>query len=124
MEVALQQGGEGAAVGDRRRTELGEAGVVGRSVSFTKGCYTGQELVARIDSRGSKTPRKLRAVLLPDGGSFAAGDAVTIDGREVGVLTSVAGSRGLASVRREVEPPVDATVGAATVRIEPLANGD
>ena len=31
-----------------------EAGVVDRTVSFTKGCYTGQELVARIDSRGSE----------------------------------------------------------------------
>ena len=32
-----------------------EAGVVDRSVSFTKGCYTGQELVAHVDSRGSNT---------------------------------------------------------------------
>ena len=34
--------------------------VTGRSVSFTKGCYTGQELVARIDSRGGNVPRHLR----------------------------------------------------------------
>ena len=97
-----------------------EAGVVDRSVSFTKGCYTGQELVARVDSRGSNTPRKLRAVLLPEPGSVAAGDALSIDGRDLGVVTSVAGTRALAYVRREVEPPADASVGAVTVRIEPL----
>ena len=39
-----------------------EAGqwLVDASVSFTKGCYTGQELVARIDSRGGNVPRPVR----------------------------------------------------------------
>ncbi len=37
-----------------------ELGVTERSVSFTKGCYTGQELVARVDSRGGNVPRHLR----------------------------------------------------------------
>ncbi|MGB9111326.1 MAG: hypothetical protein WCF24_01205, partial [Acidimicrobiales bacterium] len=36
-----------------------EAGIVDRTVSFDKGCYTGQELVARIDARGGKVPRRL-----------------------------------------------------------------
>jgi folate-binding protein YgfZ len=35
------------------------AGLVERTVSFTKGCYTGQELVARLDARGSKVARRL-----------------------------------------------------------------
>jgi tRNA-modifying protein YgfZ len=52
----------GAELDDR--TIPAEAGLVEASVSFTKGCYTGQELVARIDSRGSNVPRHLRAVLL------------------------------------------------------------
>src|SRR5271157_4775990 len=46
------------------RTIPAEAGLVEASVSFTKGCYTGQELVARIDSRGSNVPRRLRGLLL------------------------------------------------------------
>ena len=37
------------------------------SVSFTKGCYTGQELVARIDSRGGNVPRRLRGLVLEAG---------------------------------------------------------
>jgi folate-binding protein YgfZ len=46
------------------RTIPAEAGLVEATVSFTKGCYTGQELVARIDSRGSNVPRRLRGFIL------------------------------------------------------------
>ena len=77
-------------------------GVVDRAVSFTKGCYTGQELVARIDSRGGNTPTKLVGVR----GPVSIGDPIVLDGREVGRVTSAAGDVGLALVRREVEPPV------------------
>lgn len=86
------------------------------SVSFTKGCYTGQELVARIDSRGGNVPRRLRRVRFADGVP-AAGSRLLRDGDDVGVLTSVAtaatarGSVGLAIVGRAVEPP--AKVAAA-----------
>ena len=41
-----------------------ESGVVPVAASFTKGCYTGQELVARIDSRGGHVPRHLRRLRL------------------------------------------------------------
>ena len=43
-----------------------EAGaLVEHAVSFTKGCYTGQELVARLDARGNNVARRLRGVVLP-----------------------------------------------------------
>ena len=45
----------------RQAEELGLR-VIDASVSFTKGCYTGQELVARIDSRGGNVPRHLRGL--------------------------------------------------------------
>jgi tRNA-modifying protein YgfZ len=67
-----------------------ETGLVERTVSFTKGCYTGQELVARIDSRGSNVPRHLRGFLLD--GPAAAGEALVSGDRQVGSLTSVAES--------------------------------
>ena len=53
-----------------------EAGqwVIDASVSFTKGCYTGQELVARIDSRGAQVPRPVRLLRLD--GDAAIGDEV------------------------------------------------
>jgi folate-binding protein YgfZ len=90
------------------------AGIVDRSVSFTKGCYTGQELVARIDSRGDRVPTKLRRVT----GVAQVGDTLVVDGREVGRVTSVAPGVALAYVRREVELPVEATIGAERVRID------
>ena len=64
-EAALVEAGfprHGRELDDR--TIPAEAGLVEACVSFTKGCYTGQELVARIDSRGSNVPRRLRGVLL------------------------------------------------------------
>jgi folate-binding protein YgfZ len=93
-----------------------EAGqwIVDASVSFTKGCYTGQELVARIDSRGGNVPRHLRVVEVD--GAPPSGATVVVDGAEVGTLTSVApagatgGSVGLAYVARKVEVPIEAQV--------------
>jgi folate-binding protein YgfZ len=86
-----------------------ETGLVDRAVSFTKGCFTGQELVARIDSRGGNVPRHLRRLSLAAGAVVPEGAVVEVDGKERGRLTSVAGSVALAYVHRSVEPP--ATVG-------------
>lgn len=82
------------------RTVPAEAGLVEASVSFTKGCYTGQELVARIDSRGSNVPRHLRGLRLS--GPAAPGELLyrpapaakgdVREAKEVGRLTSVARS--------------------------------
>lgn len=112
------------------RTIPAEAGVVDRAVSFTKGCYTGQELVARIDSRGGNVPRHLRGVVVATNVLPPPGAALTVDGREVGSLTSVGESLdrrapvALAYVRRDVVPPIDAELrwegGSAPARIESL----
>jgi folate-binding protein YgfZ len=81
-----------------------EAGLVGAAVSFTKGCYTGQELVARIDSRGNNVPRRLCGLVLagpvePDALLYPLPGAQDGPGaeprKEVGRLTSVACSPGL-----------------------------
>jgi tRNA-modifying protein YgfZ len=103
-----------------------ESGVVARSVSFTKGCFTGQELVARIDSRGGNVPRPLR--LLRAGAVVPTGARLVQDGRDVGVVTSSAsvadGSVALALVVRAVEPPADVQVswdgGETEGRVHPL----
>jgi folate-binding protein YgfZ len=82
-------------------------GVIDRAVSFTKGCYTGQELVARIDSRGGSAPTKLVGVR----GDTEPGAAVVVDGKDVGRITSAAGGVALALVRRDVELPSPSSVG-------------
>ena len=85
------------------------------AVSFTKGCFLGQELVARIDSRGhvNRYLRRLTvvgAVVPPRGAAVVAGD------KEVGAITSASAVPGedrvvaLAMVRREVDPPADVTL--------------
>jgi folate-binding protein YgfZ len=75
-------------------------GVVPVAVNFTKGCYPGQELVERMDSRGADAPKSLRVVDIEAG--TQPGDPVVVDGVEVGAITSVspAGGRGLAMVKR------------------------
>lgn len=68
-------------------------GVVPLSVNFTKGCYPGQELVERMDSRGADAPKSLRIIEVPAGTAVGA----TVDGV---VVTSVSGTTALAYVQR------------------------
>jgi hypothetical protein len=68
------------------------------AVSYTKGCYPGQELVERMDSRGAEAPKALRRVPAPAGA--VPGDPVMVDGVEVGTYTSVAADLALAWVKR------------------------
>lgn len=108
----------GVPVAGREITEgtiAAEVGLVERTVSFTKGCFTGQELVARLDARGTKVARRLAGVEiagatpddLPPTGASVSHDG----GPESGVLTSVAWSPGFESavaltlLHRRVDPP-------------------
>lgn len=76
-------------------------GLSALAISFTKGCYPGQELVERMDSRAADAPRSLRRVELAAGST--PGDPLVVDGVEVGIVTSVAGDRGLAWVKRNAD---------------------
>jgi tRNA-modifying protein YgfZ len=106
-----------------------EAGqwLIDASVSFTKGCFTGQELVARIDSRGGNTPRHLRGVVITTNVVPPVGAVVDVDGVDRGRLTSVGESLDLRApvalglVHRSIEPPAEVTVrwdgGEAPARV-------
>ncbi len=91
-----------------------EAGLVERTVSFTKGCFTGQELVARLDARGTKVARRMCGIVFkePEEAPPIGATVHTTDGEhEVGRLTSVAWSPGsgstvaLSTLQRRVGPP-------------------
>jgi tRNA-modifying protein YgfZ len=97
-----------------------EAGLNERAVSFTKGCYVGQETVARLHYRG-KPNRHLRGLRLD--APAAQGDELLLGGRTVGHLSSFApspayGPLGLALLRREAAPGDTVAVGPHGVAAE------
>jgi len=88
-----------------------EAGqwLVDASVSFTKGCFTGQELVARIDSRGGNAPRPIRGLRID--GAASRGDEIVAGGKAIGMITSAATAGEGATVALA---PLSRTVTAGT----------
>ena len=106
-----------------------EAGsLVAHTVSFTKGCYTGQELVARLQARGANVARRLRGVVVDPGGECSQDATLVAGERPLGRLTSVAWSPrfgatvALAYVRRDVVIPAGATLtpGGAQAEIREI----
>jgi folate-binding protein YgfZ len=97
-----------------------EAGLNERAVSFTKGCYVGQETVARLFYRG-KPNRYLRGLRLSD--PATTGDALRLGEKEVGrvataVVSPAHGPIALAIVRREATPGDTVAVGKSGVTAE------
>jgi folate-binding protein YgfZ len=105
-----------------------EAGIHARAVSYSKGCYVGQETVARLYWKG-KPNRHLRGLRLSE--AVAPGAMLRLGDKEVGTVGSVAlsprhGPIALALLRREAEPgaqlEVAGTVARATVVELPFEN--
>ena len=100
-----------------------EAGINERAVSFTKGCYIGQETVARLHYKG-KPNRHLRGLRLSR--PAEAGAVVTLGERELGkvgtaVLSPAHGPIALAILRREAAPGDEVTVdGEITAEVVDL----
>ena len=98
-----------------------EAGLVERAVSFTKGCYPGQEPIARLHNRGHVN-RGLR-VLRIDAGEPPSYDAeISFEGKAVGRVTSAVvdpdgGVLALGYVRVEVPAAAELTVAGAGARL-------
>jgi len=124
---SLQAGGarptEPGAV-ETRRIELGiprfgvdmdsntlppEAGIESRAVSYTKGCYIGQEVISRIKSVGHVNRRMARLEFSGNSGPIPAASPLTLDSAEAGRVTSCAhvpgrGWVGLGYVKRGIGP--------------------
>lgn len=108
-----------------------ETGLEDRTVSYTKGCYLGQEVVARIHYRGGVN-RHLRGLIFDDDATGRdneegpVGRAVLVAGREAGTVTSAAtlgGGRrlGLAILHRKAEPGADVEIaGSGPARVVAL----
>ena len=78
-----------------------ETGLTDVAVSFTKGCYPGQELVDRMDSRGTAAPQSLRVVRTT--ANATAGSSVELNGKEIGRYTTVASEIALALIKRSAD---------------------
>jgi len=109
-----------------------EAGIEARAISYTKGCYIGQEIISRIRTVG-RVNRSLRGLALEDSKESLprSGDRLTHRGREVGYITSAIHSPALGQpialgyVRREVgesqgDLEVETQTGARIARLRAL----
>jgi folate-binding protein YgfZ len=102
-----------------------EAGIESRAISFTKGCYVGQEVIIRVLHRGhGRVARRLVGLVFDGGDVPAAGAEVSAGDREIGRVTSAAFSPGLqrpiafAYVHRDfVEPGAEVQVGGSAARV-------
>ena len=103
-----------------------EAGIEERAISFTKGCFVGQEVIVRVMHRGhGRVARKLVGLTLENGDVPPPGTSVRADGRDLGRITSsvwspaLGRSIALAYVHREFAGPgtmvtVDGTPAVVT----------
>src|SRR6202171_989253 len=112
IALGVPQGGLDFCYGDAfpHETDMDQLG----GVDFTKGCYVGQEVVSRMEHRG--TARSRAVPVRYDGAAPAAGAAVTAGDREVGTMGSSAAGRALALLRLD-------RVAEAISRDEPLFAG-
>ncbi len=140
LEAARKQGGGPAGYAALNATRLAqgvpwfgydfgekqiphEAGLQDSHISYTKGCYTGQEIVERVRSRGQVNRRRVELVF--SGSAALEPDTVlTLDGKEVGYVTRAARTWdppriiGMGYVRKEANAPgtvLDWAGGTATV---------
>ena len=104
------------------KTTPAMTGIVDHTVSFTKGCYPGQELVARMHYRDARPPRRLVQVGFHPCASPSPGDPISFEGEEVGSLTTVSKHQplALAWLRRSVESACEAMLGTVPICIGDL----
>jgi tRNA-modifying protein YgfZ len=89
-------------------------------VDFDKGCYVGQEVVSRMQHRGTARTRTLRVLL--DGSSPEAGETILAGGKQVGTMGSTAGRNGLALIRTDrvadaLDHGLPLTAGGLSIRL-------
>jgi folate-binding protein YgfZ len=120
--LRIEMGVPRIGVDTGQRTLVQEAGLEDLTVSFSKGCYLGQETVSRAQHRGG-VRRRLRG--LSADGPLPVGATVSADGTELGTLTSAAespehGHIGLAILRTQVAPGDRVQVDGRTARVSEL----
>jgi tRNA-modifying protein YgfZ len=90
-----------------------EAGLDETHISFTKGCYPGQEPIARLHYRGHVN-RRLRVLEVE---SAQPGDEIDYEGKAVGRITSAVSGWALGYIRTEVPDDAALSVGGVAARL-------
>jgi folate-binding protein YgfZ len=98
IRLTLADGSKDAEI---EKSTLEELNMAQTAVSFTKGCYVGQELTARMEHRGL-AKRHLQALGFAE--TPVSGAFVEIDGKEIGTIRSVCGKIALALIRDDALP--------------------
>ena len=130
LEVARIEAGTPRYGADIEENNISQETGQFRALSFTKGCYLGQEIVERVRSRG-KVNRKLVGLVAPAGSALRAGMKIAAGdrdgGRDIGRVTSAAHSFALgkpialAYLRHESsEPGAQVQVEGTTAEVSPL----
>ena len=113
-----------------------EAGIEQRAISFSKGCYVGQEVIIRVLHRGHGRVAKKLVGLRIDGPTVARGAKLMAGDREIGVVTSAAESPALGAIAlgyvhrdfvepgKQVEVATDGSRQTARVSSRPMVTGD
>lgn len=119
IALGVPEGGKDYAFGDAFPHEALFDQLHG--VSFEKGCYVGQEVVSRMQNRG--TARRRIVPVVADGALPDTGAEITAAGVDIGTLGSTAGNRGLAPIRIDraadfKEKGVELFAGDVPVRID------
>jgi len=103
---------------------LHETGLVAEYHSPTKGCYVGQEVIARLEARGANVNKLLRGLRLE--GPSAAGTVLAVAGKEVGRITTAGVSPGLGAIamgyvhRSAAEPGTEVEAGGVRAAVARL----
>lgn len=94
-------------------------GIVSQTISFEKGCYTGQEFVARVHYRDAKPPRRLVRLTFDAEASVGEGSSMVVGGDEVGTVTSVGPGVALGYLKRGIGVPSRGSVDGVEVDLLP-----
>ena len=92
-------------------------GLISETVAFDKGCYTGQEFVARVHHREVEPPKRLIRLTFTDDAAVLAGDSIVVEGDVVGNVTSAVRGVALGYLKRGYDTPSIGLVGDVEVEL-------
>lgn len=95
-------------------------GIVVETVSFDKGCYTGQEFVARVHHRNADPPKRLVHVSFDEDELVPEGAPIVVGGDEVGLVTSASTGMALGFLKRKIATPAEGVVGDVEVELSAI----